>query len=40
MTGVTMTRNERENLQRPVRQREKVLKSAARQRSLELRGAP
>jgi hypothetical protein len=31
-----MTRDERENLQRLVRQREKVLKSAARQRSLEL----
>src|SRR4029453_3906240 len=32
----TMTKNEREDLQRLVRQREKVLKSAARQRSAEL----
>jgi hypothetical protein len=31
-----MTRDERENLQRLVRQREKVLKSAAKQRSAEL----
>jgi hypothetical protein len=31
-----MTRDERDNLQRLVRQREKVLKSAAKQRSLEL----
>jgi hypothetical protein len=31
-----MTRNEREDLQRLVRQREKVLKSAAKQRSAEL----
>jgi len=31
-----MTKDERENLQRLVRQREKVLKSAAKQRSLEL----
>jgi hypothetical protein len=34
--AATMTRDEREGLQRLVRQREKVLKSAARQRSLEL----
>jgi hypothetical protein len=32
----TMTKNEREDLQRLVRQREKVLKSAAKQRSTEL----
>jgi len=32
----TMTKDERENLQRLVRQREKVLKSAAKQRSAEL----
>ena len=31
-----MTRSEREDLQRLVRQREKVLKSAAKQRSSEL----
>jgi hypothetical protein len=35
MSG-TMTRNEREDLQRLIRQREKVLKSAAQQRSAEL----
>jgi hypothetical protein len=34
--GGVMTRNEREDLQRLVRQREKVLKSAAQQRSAEL----
>jgi len=34
--SVTITRSEREDLQRLVRQREKVLKSAARQRSAEL----
>lgn len=32
MTGITITRDEREGLQRLVRQRERVLKSAARQR--------
>ena len=32
----TMTKGEREDLQRLVRQREKVLKAAARQRSAEL----
>ena len=31
-----ISRNEREDLQRLVRQREKVLKSAAKQRSAEL----
>src|SRR5262245_65923375 len=36
MGGSTMTRGEREDLQRLVRQREKVLKSAAKQRSAEL----
>jgi hypothetical protein len=36
MTAATMTRDEREGLQRLVRQREKVLKSAAKQRSAEL----
>jgi hypothetical protein len=34
--NATMTRSEREDLQRLVRQREKVLKSAAKQRSAEL----
>lgn len=34
--SATMTRSEREDLQRLVRQREKVLKSAAKQRSAEL----
>jgi hypothetical protein len=34
--AVTMTRDEREGLQRLVRQRERVLKSAAKQRSAEL----
>ena len=33
---MTMTKSEREELQRLVRQREKVMKSAAKQRSLEL----
>ena len=36
MTATTMTRDEREGLQRLVRQRERVLKSAAKQRSREL----
>jgi hypothetical protein len=36
MTAATMTRHERDDLQRLVRQREKVLKSAAKQRSAEL----
>ena len=36
VTGATMTKGEREDLQRLVRQREKVLKSAAKQRSAEL----
>jgi hypothetical protein len=36
MTGTAMTKGEREDLQRLVRQREKVLKSAAKQRSTEL----
>jgi hypothetical protein len=35
-TSATMTRGEREDLQRLIRQREKVLKSAAKQRSAEL----
>ena len=34
--GATMTKGEREDLQRLVRQREKVLKSAAKQRSADL----
>jgi hypothetical protein len=36
MSAGVMTRNEREDLQRLIRQREKVLKSAAKQRSAEL----
>jgi len=36
VTATTMTRDEREGLQRLVRQRERVLKSAAKQRSREL----
>jgi hypothetical protein len=36
MTTATMTKGEREDLQRLIRQREKVLKSAAQQRSAEL----
>jgi len=36
MTAVAMNKGEREELQRLVRQREKVLKSAAKQRSAEL----
>ena len=36
MTAPAMTKGEREEFQRLVRQREKVLKSAAKQRSSEL----
>jgi hypothetical protein len=36
MTEATITKGEREDLQRLIRQREKVLKSAAKQRSAEL----
>jgi len=36
MTAVAMTKSEREDLQRLLRQREKVMKSAAKQHSTEL----